>query len=536
MRVTNHMIMNRANTNINYAKSVVDSENTQMTSQKKISRPSEDPVIAVRSLRLGTSISKVNQYYEKNIPDAESWMDITDQAISNMKDILKDVHTLAVQGSNGTLTADDRNAIYTQLQSLQSQMYYEGNTDCAGRTVFTGYRTDKKLTFGEEAKAADYDITQTISIRDEAATGRYISGTAVIPSAADIKAGKQPAEDITENKYTRIRLAYQDLTAVPGQTPGGGTSTGTGTTVDVSSQYKNFKITGEDGTVLFDAAGTASSSYSLKVYETEEEWEAASGDHVKTVGKNEMVLIKKTGEIILGETAANDMKSANASLTIGYNKSGFEENDLRPEYYYNCVDKTDVNNKVTYTRYDKNGDAVNQSIEYTVAQNQNLGVNIEAKDVFDSALQRDMQEMLNVVSNAKDAHKKLDDIDSMIKSGLYSGEELITLNQWKDRAQKEADYADSKLQSTFSNDVTNSQNYINRLTLAGTNLGCKGDQLAMTKKRVSEQQESLTELQSKNDDMDLSEIVLKYTAAYTAYQSSLQAASKVGSLSLLNYL
>ena len=58
----------------------------------------------------------------------------------------------------------------------------------------------------------------------------------------------------------------------------------------------------------------------------------------------------------------------------------------------------------------------------------------------------------------------------------------------------------------------------------------------MTKKRVSEQQESLTELQSKNDDMDLSEIVLKYTAAYTAYQSSLQAASKVGSLSLLNYL
>ena len=90
MRVTNHMIMNRANTNINYAKSVVDSENTQMTSQKKISRPSEDPVIAVRSLRLGTSISKVNQYYEKNIPDAESWMDITDQAISNMKDILKE--------------------------------------------------------------------------------------------------------------------------------------------------------------------------------------------------------------------------------------------------------------------------------------------------------------------------------------------------------------------------------------------------------------------------------------------------------------
>ena len=41
-----------------------------MTSQKKISRPSDDPVIAIRALRLRSSLSQINQYYEKNIPDA----------------------------------------------------------------------------------------------------------------------------------------------------------------------------------------------------------------------------------------------------------------------------------------------------------------------------------------------------------------------------------------------------------------------------------------------------------------------------------
>ncbi len=120
MRVTNSMIMNKANTNINGTKVSVDKTNTQMTTQKKIERPSEDPVVAVRSLRLSTQLSKVNQYYEKNIPDAESWLDVTESALTNMKEIIKDVHSLSVQGANDTLTQEDRNTILSQLKSLQT--------------------------------------------------------------------------------------------------------------------------------------------------------------------------------------------------------------------------------------------------------------------------------------------------------------------------------------------------------------------------------------------------------------------------------
>ena len=58
MRITNNMIMNNARVNINGNKVAVDAGDTQMTTQKKISRPSDDPVIAVRSLRLQTQLSK----------------------------------------------------------------------------------------------------------------------------------------------------------------------------------------------------------------------------------------------------------------------------------------------------------------------------------------------------------------------------------------------------------------------------------------------------------------------------------------------
>ena len=51
MRITNKKIMGNTKTNINSTKVLADKYNTQMTTQKKISKASEDPVIAIRSLR-----------------------------------------------------------------------------------------------------------------------------------------------------------------------------------------------------------------------------------------------------------------------------------------------------------------------------------------------------------------------------------------------------------------------------------------------------------------------------------------------------
>ena len=149
MRVTNNMIMKSSTNNVNATKVNVNDKNNQMTTNKKISRPSEDPVIAIRALRLGTTLNKLDQYVDKNIPDAASWLEVTETAILNMKSLITDMRTLSVNGSTGTLTADDRNTILSQLQALQKQMYSEGNADYAGRTVFTGFRTNSTLTFSD---------------------------------------------------------------------------------------------------------------------------------------------------------------------------------------------------------------------------------------------------------------------------------------------------------------------------------------------------------------------------------------------------
>ena len=64
MRVTDNMIMNKTKYNINLNKMSVDRLNTQMTTQQKIEKASEDPVIAMRSLRLSTNLSHMEQFVD----------------------------------------------------------------------------------------------------------------------------------------------------------------------------------------------------------------------------------------------------------------------------------------------------------------------------------------------------------------------------------------------------------------------------------------------------------------------------------------
>ena len=88
MRITTKVIQNNTRTNINNNKVLQDKLSNQMGTEKKINRPSEDPIVAIRALRLRTNVSQVTQYYEKNIPDAKSWMQITEDALTSVTEVI----------------------------------------------------------------------------------------------------------------------------------------------------------------------------------------------------------------------------------------------------------------------------------------------------------------------------------------------------------------------------------------------------------------------------------------------------------------
>ena len=514
MRVTNNMMLRNTTSNINNNKYSVNSLNNQMSSQKKISRPSEDPVVAIRALRLRSNLSEINQYYEKNIPDAEAWLDVTETALKNMKTILSDIRTQCTYGASDQLKAEDRNTILTQLESLRKQIYSEGNSDYAGRTVFTGYRTNCKLTFMEDESNTEYNIQQKFSYEDIGEHRSY--GGQVELKTAEEMSQKVTTSDTKQYTYDRIRLAYGN--------------TGTLTDADGNS----IEAGGNPTITAVNADGT-DRVINVKVYDTEEAWKVDIKN--SQPADNGAVYIKSTGELVLGDTVSEELKKNKATITVNYDKKGFNSGEVRPEYYFNCTDITDAKNKITYEKYDANGNEIYQDIDYIIAVNQTLTVNTNASDVFNADIGRDVDEMINAVKAAIDANDKVDKIKDMMNQAAYSGVSAQeNLQTWLEAAQKEADYANDNLQKLYDSYIGNFDEYLSDVNLAITTVGSKGDRLELTETRMSNQQLTVKTLKSNNEDRELSDIIIDYTAAYTAYQASLQAAGMLNQTTLLNYI
>jgi flagellar hook-associated protein 3 FlgL len=198
--------------NINNNKVSEDQLNTMMSTGKKITRPSDDPVIAIRALRLRSNVTQLSQYYEKNAKDAESWLQVTADALSTVTDVLTDCVKQATKGANKDLTLDDLETIITQMDALSQEYYSTGNVDYAGRYVFTGYRTDTALTYDKTTTASYTNINDEFNADNIAESNRVV-GKYKLQNAQilDDSVSATLQNEIVERSVGRLRLSYDDL-------------------------------------------------------------------------------------------------------------------------------------------------------------------------------------------------------------------------------------------------------------------------------------------------------------------------------------
>ena len=137
MRVTNKIMQNNTLYNINQNKVMQDELQTQITTRKKVTKPSDDPVVAIRALRLRSNLNQVSQYYERNIPDAEQWLNLTETSIDTTISVISGMIDECRRAAKGSLTTSDRNTIIESLKQLREEVYATGDSDYAGRCIFT---------------------------------------------------------------------------------------------------------------------------------------------------------------------------------------------------------------------------------------------------------------------------------------------------------------------------------------------------------------------------------------------------------------
>lgn len=212
MRITTKMMQGTSLRNLNINKSRQEKLTNQMSTGKKITRPSDDPVIAIRSLKLNSSLDKIDQYYEKNASDAESWLELTQSALSTVNDILTgDIRSNIIGAKSSYMTVEDREAVITHLRKAMDEIYATGNADSGGRSIFTGYRTDMPLTITAPKTEKNRITEQFHNDTIDKMTFVYAGEINTINEGNWKTVEDINAKEISTNYIYRKRLAYGDL-------------------------------------------------------------------------------------------------------------------------------------------------------------------------------------------------------------------------------------------------------------------------------------------------------------------------------------
>jgi len=127
----------------------------QASTGKKFDMPEEDPVGAVRSLRLNRILNE-NGQFTKNMDEALSWLNATESALDQLTSIIQTVRERVIQGANDTLTQVDRDAIADQIDKLREEALQIANTSLGGRYIFAGFKTQSKPYALGEGNVAIY--------------------------------------------------------------------------------------------------------------------------------------------------------------------------------------------------------------------------------------------------------------------------------------------------------------------------------------------------------------------------------------------
>ncbi|UII55615.1 flagellar hook-associated protein FlgL [Cytobacillus spongiae] len=143
MRVTQNMLIRN---NLSYISNNYERYGEiqdQINTNKKITRPSQDPVVAIKGMRYRSQVVEVEQF-KRNLSEAYSWMDNADATLDETTNVLHRIKELTIQASNETYTPDQRDGVAKEINELLSHLESLANTRVNNKYIFNGTDTNSK--------------------------------------------------------------------------------------------------------------------------------------------------------------------------------------------------------------------------------------------------------------------------------------------------------------------------------------------------------------------------------------------------------
>ncbi|ACZ37999.1 flagellar hook-associated protein FlgL [Sphaerobacter thermophilus] len=230
MRVSTAMMSETILWNITRNAARLDRVADQIGSGRQIRRPSDDPVGTANVLQLDSTRARIQQHL-RNIDDARSWIDATDQALSSINAGIQRAREITLAAANGTLAPENRDAIETELQRILELAIGTANTRLNGRYIFSGQKTDTPAFSGPPnapvyqgdsgpiVRVIDVGVTVTINVTGDTAILPTLNALAQAQAAvaANDPDAMRAAIDALDDAHTALLTAQARAGAIGSQ-------------------------------------------------------------------------------------------------------------------------------------------------------------------------------------------------------------------------------------------------------------------------------------------------------------------------------
>lgn len=146
----------------------------QMSTGKRVTKPSDDPIAASQAVVLSQAQAQNSQYALART-FATQKVSLEENVLGQVTTAIQSAQEKIVYAGNGTLSDDDRASLATDLEGIRNQILNLANsTDGNGRYIFAGYKTDSapfsdvagKITYGggDTAVVQSVDASRSMTV------------------------------------------------------------------------------------------------------------------------------------------------------------------------------------------------------------------------------------------------------------------------------------------------------------------------------------------------------------------------------------
>jgi flagellar hook-associated protein 3 FlgL len=186
MRITDNMRFDTVQRSLSALRSRQATLTQQISSGSKLNGPSDDPVAAARVMRLSAQASRTADY-RATIETVRSDLELSEGSLAAASDLMVRAKELALQGANGSLNADDRRMLASEVAMLQGQFISTANARGARGFLFSGNHSDTAALSASgdyQGDAAEHEV----EISPGVTTAVSVTGSEAFSAAGGVDA------------------------------------------------------------------------------------------------------------------------------------------------------------------------------------------------------------------------------------------------------------------------------------------------------------------------------------------------------------